>query len=432
MAAAQAHSGGSVDLAIFSLHLAGISSMLGAMNFITTIINMRLPGQVLHKVPLFGWAIFVTAVLLLLSLPVLAGIIVILPALNSAKFWKKLNLTWSVRKKENLSFLQFLRDYTPEFMCYRINTVNQLRSYSYSKFLDLDLKNENREKLNNSNNNFNSNFSAYLAGLIEGDGSIIVPITERSMRGKLNYPSIRIVFELRDFPLAQVIQQRIKHGSLTKNKGINAYVLTINNLEGIILVVNIINGYMRTPQIVALHQLIDCLNIRFNFHIEREELNNQPLNSNSWLSGYIDSKGHFSVRTILKGRHPKIECKFEFAQRQVDHNNNHNYNYLNLIAEFLMTTVKKIKILRPKPEYRVRTESFKGNVILIDYLNKYPLFSSQYLNYTDWLKVLNYFGIKEHRNLESIKVILEIKSNMNDKRTEFNWDHLQKFYNLHE
>jgi cytochrome c oxidase subunit 1 len=73
LAGAQAHSGGSVDLAIFSLHLAGISSMLGAMNFITTIINMRMPGQVLHKVPLFGWAIFVTAVLLLLSLPVLAG-----------------------------------------------------------------------------------------------------------------------------------------------------------------------------------------------------------------------------------------------------------------------------------------------------------------------------------------------------------------------
>lgn len=32
-----------------------------------------MPGQVLHKVPLFGWAIFVTAILLLLSLPVLAG-----------------------------------------------------------------------------------------------------------------------------------------------------------------------------------------------------------------------------------------------------------------------------------------------------------------------------------------------------------------------
>lgn len=76
---AKFHSGASVDLAIFRLHLAGARSILGSINFLRTIFCARPRSSFsLGHLPLFLWAVMITAVLLITRLPVLAGAITIL------------------------------------------------------------------------------------------------------------------------------------------------------------------------------------------------------------------------------------------------------------------------------------------------------------------------------------------------------------------
>jgi len=58
------------------------------------------------------------------------------------------------------------------------------------------------------------------------------------------------------------------------------------------------------------------------------------------------------------------------------------------------------------------------------------LFGSKYLDYKDWIKVLDKFKSDQFKNKLNIEEIIFIKSCMNDVRTVFTWNHLNKFYNL--
>merc|ERR1712050_160263 len=63
----------SVANLIFGLLVSGMSSSLTSLNFWVTILNLRSYSLTLKTMPLFPWALLITAAMLLLTLPVLSG-----------------------------------------------------------------------------------------------------------------------------------------------------------------------------------------------------------------------------------------------------------------------------------------------------------------------------------------------------------------------
>ena len=128
------------------------------------------------------------------------------------------------------------------------------------------------------------------------------------------------------------------------------------------------------------------------------------------------------MRLIRRG------CIGELCQRQKDHNNKDNLFYLEEIAISFDSVVKSIRNDSNNPQYRIRT-NLKANLAVVDYLTKYPLFGTKFLDFKDWAKVVELFEKGSFNHKLNMDYVKQIKSNMNDKRTVFVWDHLQNFYN---
>ena len=387
----------------------------------TNLIRSNFQAHPFHLVSPSPWPLFTSIALLTLTT---TGILN-MPGLNQAICWNILllfvEIGQSAGNQLSLGFLGILRDYTLEFFYCIIPLIVVKPSIQYS-----------------------DNLSHYLAGLIESDGTIIVPKSERSPKGRINYPSMQIIFNSRDLPLALLVQKELGEGSLSKKKGSNAYVLTFNSRKSILLIVSLINGKMRTPKINTLYDLIDWLNGTQDSNsspaprsspfqsivLEREKtikklpLNSGHLESDSWLAGFIEGDGHFGVRVTPpngKRNYPIVECRFELKKKN---SINSGYDYepiMNILAKYLNVELSITKT-KSYTTFTLRTINLKSNDILIKYLDSFPLFSSNYLNYKDWLKVLEIYRkyFVNDKSEDIVKQILTIKESMNDKRTIFN------------
>ncbi len=279
---------------------------------------------------------------------------------------------------------------------------------------------------------------AYLAGLWEGDGHIMISKSNTSR------PSLHITFNIKDLPLAKKLLTFLvnnccpntKVGSIQYRLKENACVLNVRSIEGLLLFIKLINGKLRTPKAYQINLIIDWLNSTHNAHIIKRPISDTPVWSNAWLAGFIDADGSFFVGVYekqdkgqTKTRNKQISCKFGIEQRTTYPKINLSYKHIfSLIAQFLLV---KLHIRKHKNTineyYTVAISSAKSKQVIRTYLDKYPLLSSKYLDYQDWCAVDDLIIKKQHNTKEAEKAINLLKLSMNSNRTKFSWSHLDDY-----
>lgn len=80
---------------------------------------------------------------------------------------------------------------------------------------------------------------------------------------------------------------------------------------------------MRGPKIHQFNKLINYINYKSNIQkIKTISPDISPLDSNPWLTGFIEADGSFQIRTTISSKYPQIAISFEITQSKIT-----KYNY---------------------------------------------------------------------------------------------------------
>lgn len=287
-----------------------------------------------------------------------------------------------------------------------------------------------------SSNTCFHNIGSYLAGLIEGDGHIAVH--DKNSKSKVYRPKIIIVFHINDRPLAERLSAVLKVGKVISRSSAGHVLLQILAKQEVIKIISLINGYMRTPKIEALHRAITWINEKDNSSIPCLGVNTSPLNSNSWLAGFTDADGNFSITVYNRKNNSKlvtnnvqtffrIEVKQNYSREVTwDQGGASYFSIMTKIAEFFTVNLyTRTRTVEDRVFYAFMAISHnsRSHDIVRNYFDCFPLYSSKYLAYKDWCRVqdLHKGTCLSKKTLDEIKAI---KDQFNSKRKVFDFSHL--------
>lgn len=135
-------------------------------------------------------------------------------------------------------------------------------------------------------------FDEWLAGVIDGDGSLQL--------SKQGYTSLEITMGSEDLPILELIKSNLG-GSIKSRSGVKAYRYRLHNREGMIKLINLINGHIRhSSRLIQLHRVCQKLDIQL---VEASIIDK----NSAWFAGFFDADGTITF-SIKEGR-PQLSVR---------------------------------------------------------------------------------------------------------------------------
>jgi hypothetical protein len=157
-----------------------------------------------------------------------------------------------------------------------LNIARSISVENLEKYLN-DYKLKNNIKVFKNNNNI----GYYLAGLLEGDGHISLPSLGITTLNRVLNPRIVFTSHINNLGMYAFIQSELGNIGRFQISSDKVIRYIIGDIKGIMLLVNLMHGKLRTPKNIRFNDLIKFMNTKYSLDTPESLLDNSNLVNNS-------------------------------------------------------------------------------------------------------------------------------------------------------